>query len=135
MSASFASPYTPIQNYHHLGESFLSPCSIWGLRYDKGRIFKKFGGIQSAKISSSWENDRGKKINVLGETESWGIEASSSVKDELVVSFFREAWPYFIAFRGSTFVVLISAEIFDSPHLDPILMARYVFFPFNFFYF
>lgn len=82
----------------------------------------KFGGIPSARISSSWENGRGKKINVLGETKCWGIEASSSVKDELAVSFFREAWPYFIAFRGSTFVVLISAEIFDSPHLDPILM-------------
>ncbi|XP_075498602.1 putative amino-acid acetyltransferase NAGS1, chloroplastic isoform X1 [Primulina tabacum] len=123
MSASFASPLTgSLQNDHHLGKPFLSPCSIWGLRFDNGRIIKKFAGIQSAKISSSGENGRGKKINVLGETESSGIEASSSVKDELVVSFFREAWPYFIAFGGSTFVVLISAEIVDSPHLDPILM-------------
>lgn len=49
----------------------------------------KFGGIPSARISSSWENGRGKKINVLGETECWGIEASSSVKDELVGIFTR----------------------------------------------
>ncbi|KAK6151142.1 hypothetical protein DH2020_016074 [Rehmannia glutinosa] len=56
-------------------------------------------------------NGCGKRINVLGETESAGIEASSSIKDELFVRFFREAWPYFLAHRGSTFVVLISAEI------------------------
>ncbi|CAI9763374.1 unnamed protein product [Fraxinus pennsylvanica] len=58
----------------------------------------------------------------MGEAESRGIEASSAVKDDLFVSFFRESWPYFLAHRNSTFVLLISAEIVDSPHLDPILM-------------
>ncbi|KAI3451913.1 hypothetical protein Pfo_008578 [Paulownia fortunei] len=116
MAAASPSPCTPIQNYHHRRKSVLSPSSIL-------RTNINFGGIQSVKISSfEVNNGCGKKINVLGETESAAVEASSAVKDELFVRFFREAWPYFLAHRGSTFVVLISAEIIDSPHLDPILM-------------
>ncbi|KAK6152800.1 hypothetical protein DH2020_012439 [Rehmannia glutinosa] len=123
MAAANLSPCTPIQNHHHLGKS-ISPCSILRLRSNKNQLIGKFCGIQSVKISS-FECDNhgfGKKINVLGETESAGIEASNAVKDELFVRFFREAWPYFLAHRGSTFVVLISAEIIDSPNLDHILM-------------
>ncbi|XP_075097690.1 putative amino-acid acetyltransferase NAGS1, chloroplastic isoform X3 [Nicotiana tabacum] len=64
------------------------------------------------------------RCNVFGETESAGLfDVSNAIKDDIFVGFFREAWPYFLAHRGSTFVVLISAEIVDSsPHLDPLLM-------------
>ncbi|XP_015063526.1 probable amino-acid acetyltransferase NAGS1, chloroplastic [Solanum pennellii] len=65
---------------------------------------------------------RSLKCRVLGETDDVGFEVSSAIKDDLFVGFFREAWPYFLAHRGSTFVVLISAEIVDSPHLDHLLM-------------
>ncbi|KAK4367848.1 hypothetical protein RND71_011640 [Anisodus tanguticus] len=60
-----------------------------------------------------------RRCKVLGKTD----DVSSAIKDDLFVGFFREAWPYFLAHRGSTFVVLISAEIVDSPHLDHLLMA------------
>lgn len=82
-------------------------------------------GIESVQ-SSHYEarNGCGQKINVLGETEASEIdEEGNAVKDELFVRFFREAWPYFRAHRGSTFVVVISSEIVGSSDLDPILMA------------
>lgn len=128
MAASSPSPCTPIQIYRHRRKSIFSPSSICSLTFKKSRLIRKFGGIQSAK-ASPFEGNNGfeEKINVMGETESAEIDASNAVKDELFVRFFREAWPYFLAHRGSTFVVLISAEIVDSPHLDPILMARLIF--------
>nr|GMC66285.1 probable amino-acid acetyltransferase NAGS1, chloroplastic [Ipomoea batatas] len=71
-------------------------------------------GVHSVSLSS-FSCDRAMRLlsrcKVYGETEGAGIDASSAVKDELFVRFFREAWPYFLAHRGSTFVVLISAEI------------------------
>lgn len=77
------------------------------------------------------------RCNVWEEAES-GDESSSAaaaLKDELFVQFFRESWPYFLAHRGSTFVILISAELVDhAALLDSILMVLNPFLPFFHFY-
>ncbi|XP_057806796.1 probable amino-acid acetyltransferase NAGS1, chloroplastic [Salvia miltiorrhiza] len=118
MAAASPSPCPPILNHHNrTRRPSFHRSSIWSSNVMKNQLISKFRGVQSAKASPLED-----KLDVNGETGSAGIEASCAVKDELFVRFFREAWPYFQAHRGSTFVVLISAEIVDSPHLDPILM-------------
>ncbi|KAL6521598.1 putative amino-acid acetyltransferase nags2, chloroplastic [Orobanche gracilis] len=124
MAAAKLSHYTPLRNYYYQGKSILFPRSFLRSTINKIRITEKSAGIQLVVESAHSEcsNGYGKKSNVLGETECAGVDAGSAVKDELFVRFFREAWPYFLAHRGSTFVVLISAEIIDNPNLDPVLM-------------
>lgn len=119
MAVSFSRPHiplfetrcqiSPIPNNltfhcHCFPRPFSLPLVSWG---DKDRI-----GI-SAKCNLSDEFDR------VSEEQSF-----NSVEDEQFVRWFREAWPYLYAYRGGTFVVIISGEIVASPHLDPILKAR-----------
>ncbi|CAK9158343.1 unnamed protein product [Ilex paraguariensis] len=103
MATSLLSPCIPLQTHTR---QFPIPTTIW--ERPKG-IGERFGGFNAINLSPVAE-----RTDIT--------EASNAVKDDQFVQFFRESWPYFRAHRGSTFVVLISAEIVDSPHLDPILM-------------
>ncbi|XP_073144210.1 probable amino-acid acetyltransferase NAGS1, chloroplastic [Henckelia pumila] len=121
MAASSSPPCTPIQNRSYGRESCFSRTPVGWPKSGKNQLTKRYSGIQSVNMSSLHSVDCGKKNNVMEEADKWEIEASSAVKAELFVRFFREAWPYLLAHRGSTFVVVVSAEIVDSPHLDHIL--------------
>ncbi|XP_022886008.1 probable amino-acid acetyltransferase NAGS2, chloroplastic isoform X1 [Olea europaea var. sylvestris] len=115
MAVSSSSLFIRFQNYQT--KSIFSRNAIWRSKTNyEPQFFKRLGGNEFCNGSL------GNRMNVYRKTESAGMEASSAVKDEMFVGFFREAWPYFLAHRGSVFVIVISSEIVDSSNLDPILM-------------
>ncbi|KAL6521597.1 hypothetical protein OROGR_018166 [Orobanche gracilis] len=91
------------------------------------------GGLRGRIGFSHDELDRRKKNMIRANyltpmrrcsVDSHGTSGGSAVSGGTLVEAMREAQPYLVLHRGCTFVVVVSCEIVDSPHLPSILEVR-----------
>lgn len=78
--------------------------------HQKAHLFKGASSIRCSIIDDACNSHVGEYGTLLKAGESQAH----------LVSWFREAWPYIQGHQGSTFVLVISAEVVDSPYSDGI---------------
>ncbi|XP_057501345.1 probable amino-acid acetyltransferase NAGS1, chloroplastic isoform X2 [Actinidia eriantha] len=120
MAALPLSPTLPLGNLHRKLK-YPAPNSVWWPRNGVREKVGDLGTVSPLSSAANWGKKMSVRRNVF-ESDNVVAEMGNGMKEEQFVRFFREAWPYFRAHSGGTFVVIISAEIVDSPYLDPILM-------------
>lgn len=76
--------------------------------------------LKSSLFFTARKHETSMKRNALNIEGVNGITEEGDEQQQFIRSL-REAWPYLLAYRGTTFVLVISAEIVNSPSLDPIL--------------
>ncbi|OIT30810.1 PREDICTED: probable amino-acid acetyltransferase NAGS1, chloroplastic isoform X1 [Nicotiana attenuata] len=86
---------------------------------------KRTNEIQRSRLSCCSSIDCGRVITATENYFSYNLPmAAATVEEderEEFVKMMREIQPYFLAHRGSTFVLVLSAEIIHSPYLSSIL--------------
>lgn len=94
-----------------------------GMRNDEkqGICLNCCSGVENGRVITMSEND-------YFNSSIASVTDSTAAEDEFV-RMMREAQPYFLAHRDRTFVLLLSAEIIDSPYLSSILKVRLEFKP------
>lgn len=105
-----------------------------GMRRDEkqGICLNCYSGIENGRMITMSNTDNYLYSSITTTTDSTtGVDNDDG---EEFVRMMREAQPYFLAHRDRTFVVLLSAEIIDSPYLSSILKVCFLLFSSSRFY-
>ncbi|CAK9141111.1 unnamed protein product, partial [Ilex paraguariensis] len=101
------------------GEDWAPFCNLWSQTNLLWR--KNFDLMRNVGCLGKERSEKKRLFLRCCSNGSCGNGWNSMAENENFVKMMREAEPYFRAHRGSTFVLVLSAEIVDSPFLGSIL--------------
>ncbi|CAK9158344.1 unnamed protein product [Ilex paraguariensis] len=109
----------PWFSQQHHGEALAPYCNIW-IQTDLSRR-KSFDLMRKVECLGVGISERKRLFLRCCKNGDFGNGWNWMSETEEFVKIMREARPYFQAHKGNTFVLILSAEIVDSPFLGSIL--------------